>query len=130
LIRPASKNLHLTVSILVIIPIALAYGIYPQMILPLLFDFKVDAINQANIFRAMMGLYLGMSVIWIMGIIKSKLWVTATITNITFMGGLALGRLVSLALDGVPGIYFLIGFVLEAVLAIWGLKNLKKYGTD
>ena len=53
-----------------------------------------------------------------------------TITNITFMGGLALGRLVSLALDGVPGIYFLIGFMLEAVLAIWGLKNLKKYGTD
>jgi hypothetical protein len=46
------------------------------------------------------------------------------------MGGLALGRFVSLALDGVPGIYFLIGFVLEAVLAIWGLKNLKKYGTD
>jgi len=100
------------------------------MILPLLFDFKVDAINLANIFRAMMGLYLGISVIWVMGIIKSKFWVTATITNITFMGGLALGRLVSLALDGVPGIYFLIGFMLEAVLAIWGLKNLKKYGTD
>lgn len=130
MIRPTSKNLHLTVSILLIIPIALAYGLYPQMILPLLFDFKVDAINLANIFRAMMGLYLGMSVIWIMGIIKSKLWVTATITNITFMGGLTLGRLVSLALDGVPGIYFLIGFVLESVLAIWGLKNLKKYGTD
>ena len=100
------------------------------MILPLLFDFKVDAINQANIFRAMMGLYMGMSVIWIMGIIKSKLWVTATITNIIFMGGLALGRLVSLALDGVPGIYLLIGLILESALAIWGLKNLKKYGTD
>jgi hypothetical protein len=130
LIRPASKNLHLIISILVIIPIALAYGLYPQMILPLLFDFKVDAINLANIFRAMMVLYLGMSVIWIMGVIKSKLWVTATITNITFMGGLALGRLVSLALDGIPGIYLLIGFMLELVLAIWGLINLKKYGTD
>ena len=98
--------------------------------LPLLFDFKVEAINLANIFRAMMGLYLGISVIWIMGISKPKLWVTATITNITFMGGLALGRLVSLVLDGVPGIYFLIGFMVETVLAIWGLKNLKKYGTD
>ena len=99
------------------------------MILPLLFGFKVDAINLANIFRAMMGLYLGMSVIWIMGIIKSKLWVTATITNITFMGGLMLGRLVSMVIDGVPGVYFLIGIVLELVLALWGLKNLKKYGT-
>ncbi|OQP59403.1 hypothetical protein A3860_37740 [Niastella vici] len=129
MIRPASKNLHLTVSVLVIIPIALAYGLCPQMILPLLFDFKVDTINLANIFRAMMGLYLGMSVIWIMGIIKPRLWVTATITNITFMGGLTLGRLVSLTLDGVPGIYFLIGLVLESVLAIWGVKNLKKYGS-
>ncbi|MRG43934.1 DUF4345 domain-containing protein [Chitinophaga sp. SYP-B3965] len=124
------KNLHLTVSILVIVPIALAYGLCPQMMLPWLFDFRADNINLANIFRAMMGLYLGMSVIWMMGIIKSKLWVTATIANITFMGGLALGRLVSLALDGVPGIYFLIGCILESVLAIWGLKNLKKYGTD
>jgi hypothetical protein len=49
--------------------------------------------------------------------------------NIAFMGGLTLGRLVSLALDGVPGICFLIGLVLESVLAIWGLINLKKYGT-
>jgi hypothetical protein len=124
------SSLHLMVSILIIIPIALAYGLYPKIILPLLFDFNVDAINLVNIFRAMMGLYLGMSVIWIMGIIKSKFWITATITNITFMGGLALGRLVSLAIDGVPGIYFLIGFIVEVFLAIWGLKNLKKYGTD
>lgn len=128
LIRAASKNLHLIVSIIVIIPIALAYGLYPQKILPLLFDFRVDTINLANIFRAMMGLYLGMSVIWIVGIIKPEFWVTATITNITFMGGLAFGRLVSLILDGVPGIYFLVGFVLESALAVWGLKNLKKYG--
>lgn len=127
MIRPALKNLHLTVSILVIIPIALAYGLCPQMILPLLFDFKVEAVDLANVFRAMMGLYLGMSVIWIMGIVKPKLWITATITNIAFMGGLTLGRLVSLVVDGVPGIYFLIGLVLEAVLAIWGIKNLKKY---
>lgn len=129
MIRPTSKNLHLTVSTLVIIPIALAYGLYPQKMLPWLFDFKVDTINLANIFRAMMGLYLGMSVIWILAIIKPQLWVTATITNITFMGGLALGRLVSVAVDGLPGIYFLIGLLLESVLAIWGLRNLKKYGT-
>lgn len=125
-----SRNSHLTVSTVVIIPVALAYGLYPQMILPLLFDFKVEAINLANVFRGMMGLYLGMSVIWIMGIIKSRLWFTATITNIAFMGGLAVGRLVSLAVDGVPNIYFLVGLVLEAVLAIWGIENLKKYGGD
>ena len=128
-VSPASKNLHLTVSILIILPIALAYGLYPQVMLPLLFDFKVDTINLANVFWAIMGLYLGMSVIWMMGIIKSRLWITATITNVTFMGGLALGRLVSLVADGIPGTYFLIGLVLELVLALWGLRNLKKYAT-
>lgn len=118
------------VSTLIIIPVALAYGLYPQMILPLLFDFNVESINLANIFRAMMGLYLGMSLIWIMGIIRSGFWITATITNITFMGGLALGRLVSLAIDGVPGIYFLVGLMVEVSLALWGVINLRKYGID
>jgi hypothetical protein len=130
LIRPASRNLHLIVSILVIIPIALAYGLYPQKMLPLLFDFNADATNLANIFRATMGLYLAMSVIWMIGIIKPPYWITATITNIAFMGGLALGRLVSMVIDGVPGIYFLIGFIVESALALWGLKNVKKYGTN
>lgn len=78
----------------------------------------------------MMGLYLGTSVIWIMGIIKPQFWTTATITNIVFMGGLSIGRLISLALDGVPNTCFLIGLVLEMMLAIWGIRNLKKYRTD
>lgn len=128
--HPALKKLHLAVSVLVIVPIALAYGLCPKVILPLLFDFKVEAVNLANIFRAMMGLYLGMSAIWVMGVLRSGFWVTATITNIAFMGGLALGRLVSLVLDGVPGICFLVGFVLELMFAIWGIRNLKKYRVD
>jgi hypothetical protein len=122
------KNLHLTISILIIMPIALVYGFCPNIILPVLFDFKVETTDLANVFRAIMGLYLGMSVIWIVGIIKPKFWAAATITNIAFMGGLALGRLISLLLDGIPGIYFLIGFILESGFAIWGLKNVKKYG--
>lgn len=121
------KNLHLAISIIFIIPIALVYGLYPNIILFKLFDFKVETISLTNIFRAMMGLYLGMSTIWIVGIVKPEFWVTATITNIVFMGGLAFGRLISLALDGLPTIYFLIGLILESGLAFWGLKNLKKY---
>lgn len=101
------KNLHLIISIILIIPIALIYGLYPKIILSKLFDIKVETINLTNIFRAMMGLYLGISTIWIIGIIKPKFWVTATLTNIVFMGGLAAGRLLSLALDGLPSIDFL-----------------------
>ena len=121
------KNLHLIISIIFIVPIAFVYGLYPKIILSKLFDIHVDTINLTNIFRALMGLYLGMSTIWILGIVKPKLWITATLTNIVFMGSLAAGRLFSLALDGLPSIYFLVGFLLELLLAFWGIRNLKKY---
>ena len=124
----AIKNLHLITSIIFIIPIALVYGLYPKITLSQLFDIKVETINLKNIFRAIMGLYLGIAAIWIIGILKPKFWITATLTNIVFMGGLAAGRLLSLALDGLPSIYFLVGLLMELSFAFWGLRNLKKYG--
>ena len=68
-----------------------------------------------------------MSCFWSIAIIKPKFWITATITNILFMGGLATGRLVSVVVDGAPSIYFLMGLILECALTFWGLRNLKKY---
>lgn len=122
------KNLHLTTSVILIIPIALVYGLYPRLILPKLFDFKIEGNDLADIFRAIMGLYLGMATVWIIGILKPTFWTIATITNIIFMGGLAFGRLISLVLDGFPSVYLLIGLMLELVFAFWGFKNVKKYG--
>ena len=124
----AIKNLHLITSIIFIIPIALVYGLYPKITLSQLFDIKVETINLKNIFRAIMGLYLGITAIWIIGVLKPKFWITATLTNIVFMGGLAAGRLLSLVLDGLPSIYFLVGLLVELSFAFWGLRNLKKYG--
>ena len=125
--KAAIKNLHLSTSIIFIIPIALIYGLYPNAILSKLFDIKVETINLTNIFRAIMGLYLATSTIWFIGIIKPKFWTIATLTNIVFMGGLAFGRLLSLVLDGLPSLYFLAGLFLELSFAFWGIKNIKKY---
>jgi hypothetical protein len=121
------KNLHLAVSVLLIVPVALVYGLLPGKILPGLFDFTIHTTDLSIIFRATMGLYLGMAVFWIMGIVKSKTWVAATTANIFFMGGLAIGRIVSLLLDGSPNVYFLTGLFVELLLALWGIRNLKKY---
>lgn len=121
------KNLHLITSVVFIIPVALVYGLHPAIILSELFNIKVETINLTNIFRAMMGLYLGMAAIWILGIINPKFWIAATITTIAFMGGLAFGRLVSLVFDGLPSIYFLAGLAVESALAFWGLRNVRKY---
>ena len=121
------KNLHLAISVLLIVSIALVYGLLPDKILPELFDFTISTTDLSNIFRAMMGLYLGMAAFWIMGIIKSQIWVAATMANIFFMGGLAIGRIVSLLLDGTPDVYFLAGLFVETLLTVWGIRNLKKY---
>jgi len=74
-----------------------------------------------------MGLYLGMAVLCVVGVFKSRQWRTATISNVFFMIGLASGRTISLVNDGVPSIYFLVGLVLELLLALWGIINLNKY---
>jgi hypothetical protein len=44
-----------------------------------------------------------------------------------FYDWLASGRTISLVIDGVPSIYFLVGLVLELLLALWGIINLNKY---
>jgi hypothetical protein len=121
------KTLHLKISVIAISVIAVAYGLYPNNILPKIFDFKADTVDLKNILSAIMGLYLGMVVVWITGIIKPSLWLTATITNIVFMGGLAVGRLISLLFDGPPGFYLLSGLIAELILTCWGIFNLYKY---
>ena len=122
-----SKNLHLLVSVFLIVPVALVYGLLPDKLLPELFDFTVNTTDLSNMFRAIMGLYLGMAVFWIIGIMKPKFWLAATIVNVIFMGSLAGGRLLSCLIDGTPGIALVIGLIVEVLLAFWGIRNLKKY---
>lgn len=121
------KNLHLATSVVIIIPVALAYGALPNIVLPELFDFAVSATDLSNIFRAMMGLYMAMAAVWVTGIFTPKYWASATITNIVFMGGLAAGRLISLCIDGKPSWFLSGGLVLELALMAWGLINLRKH---
>lgn len=122
-----SKNLHLIISSIVITIISLAYGIAPNSILSNFFDFKVETIDLHQVFRATMGLYLGMVLFWLLGIMKPSHWRMSTISNVLFMIGLALGRIISIIEDGIPSIYFLVGLVLEFILAFWGIRNLNKY---
>lgn len=121
------KNLHLIISATIIIVVSLTYGLFPNNILPVFFDFKVESIDLNHIFRATMGLYLGMVVLWLIGIFKPFYWRAATISNVFFMIGLALGRIISLLVDGVPSIYFSAGLALELALGLWGIRNLNKY---
>ena len=107
--------------------VALAYGLSPNKFLPKFFDFQVESIDLKQTFRATMGLYLGMVALSVIGIFNPRHWRTATISTVFFMSGLAVGRTISLVLDGIPSIYFSVGLVLELILAFWGIINLHKY---
>jgi hypothetical protein len=50
-----------------LVPIALGYGAKPSFSLDMLFGISVDTTNLTHIMRAVMGLYLGMVVIWVWG---------------------------------------------------------------
>ena len=124
------KNLHLSISLFIVIPAALIYGLYPGVSLPWLFDFEVTSPDLYNVFRAIMGLYLAFSIVWYLGIVKPVLWKSATILNIAFMGGLGSGRVLSLILDGIPSPAFALGLVGEWVLAFFALYQFRKFKAD
>jgi len=121
------KNLHLIISVLIVIPAALFYGLFPNETLPVLFDFEVQSTDLKNVFRAILGLYLAFSALWVLGILKSDFWKMATLSNFIFMIGLVSGRMLSMVLDGIPSPAFSYGIIGELILAIFALYQYRKY---
>ena len=115
-------------SLLVVVPAAFLYGASPAEYMPSLFDFEVETTDLKNVFRAIMGLYLAFSVVWILGILKSTYWRAATLLNLIFMAGLAIGRALSMVLDGIPSAPFAYGVIGEFVLALFAAYQLRRYG--
>ena len=105
--------------------VALSYGVAPAAVLPKVLDLTVEGTDLTHIFRAIMGLYLGMIALWVLGAFWSKVTRAAVIAEIAFMFGLALGRVLSIILDGVPSV-LLVGYTIaEIVLGLWGILILK-----
>jgi hypothetical protein len=78
-----------------------------------------------------MGLYLATIVLWLLGAIRGgPLMRTALVSEIVFMSGLAIGRLLSLLLDGWPSPMLIAYMVAELVLASWGVLCLKTFDSN
>jgi hypothetical protein len=116
------KNLHLVLSSFIIIPVGLVYGFAPS----LLFDIHLNSVDEDNVFKAVMGLYIAFGILFILGIFDSKFWKSATITNAFLMFGLASGRILSLFSDGIPSTLFCVGIFGEIILGVYALNQYKK----
>ena len=116
------NNLHLLISSFIIIPVGLVYGFAPN----LLFDINLNSVDEHDVFKAVMGLYIAFGILFILGIFDSKFWKSATIANAFLMFGLSSGRILSLFSDGIPSAIFCIGILGEIILGAYALYQYKK----
>ena len=105
--------------------ISLSYGIVPNITLSYLYGIEVDGVNLLNIFRAIMGLYIGFVTFWITGAFNDSLKIPALWSLIFFMVGLASGRFLSLIIDGIPHPLFVLWMLLEIIFGVLGYKYIK-----
>ena len=83
-------------------PIAFSYGIAPETTLPFLYGIEAGDVNTRHVFRAIMGLYLAMVALWAAGALRPDMRLPALWSLVAFAGGVGLGRVLSLVLDGMP----------------------------
>lgn len=115
------KNFHLTISVIIVIPIAIVYGFWTNLVL----NVNIDTVDEQSIFKAMMGFYLAFALLWTIGIFRPIYWKTATITNILFMFGLGIGRIISIFFDGIPSPILIAGTFGELIIGFHGWYQLK-----
>lgn len=120
------KYLNLLFSGGIVIIAGIVYGGYPEYIMPRVLGFQVQALELKNMLRAVMGIYMGIGVFWLIGAFKPKLWWAATLSNVLFMGGISFGRIISTFFDGVS-VLFTPALLLELLFFCWALYNLKRF---
>ena len=124
--RFSMTRFYLLFSAAGLFAIALSYGVAPAAILPKVLDLTIEGTDLTHIFRAVMGLYLAMIVLWVLGALRPSLTRAAVIAEVAFMFGLAFGRVLSILVDGVPSSLLVAYTALEIVMGCWGILILKK----
>jgi hypothetical protein len=114
-------KLFLLVAGVFLIPVALSYGVVPAATLPKFMNVTVEGTDQTHIFRALGCLYLGMSTFCIIAAFTPEWRRVAVIWAVFFAYSLAIGRIISLIVDGMPSPMLLFYLAVELVVGTWGL---------
>ena len=116
-IKAIITRIHLVISVIVVTPAAFIYGFDLTDFLNL----NPSTLDEKSFYKAVTGIYLTFSLLWIWGVFRGQLLATALISNMVFMLGLGLGRTISIVLDGPPSMIYLVGTLGELVLGLYGL---------
>lgn len=109
-----------------IVPIALSYGIDPAAVLPKFLNIEVEGTDQTQIFRALMCLYLGASIFWAIAAFKPEWRRVAVIWAVFFSLSLAIGRVISVVVDGPPSRLLDLYLVVEVLGGLCGIALLMR----
>ena len=123
---PPVARTFLLICAIGLVPIALGYGVAPSVTMEKLFSISVEGTNLTHVFRAVMGLYFGMIVIWMLGAFRASLTRPAIICCAVFMLGLAFGRVLSFLVDGQPHWLLIVYALLEISFGLLALALLRK----
>ena len=104
---------------------SLGYGFLPSLTMPFLYDIEVTNTNLLNILRAISGLYIALVTFWILGAYNSNLQLPALWSLTIFMTGIALGRVASILIDGLPSSIFIFYLFIEIIFSLIGYALLK-----
>ncbi len=119
------QKVLLLISATGLTPIALLYGFQPHISMPYIFDIELNNVNLSHIMRAIMGLYFGQIIFWVLGAFNNLLRKPAMYSLTIFMLGLACGRILSLLLDGTPHGLLLLYLGLELTIGILSVISLR-----
>jgi hypothetical protein len=121
-----TKQLFLVLSFLAVTIIALLYGISPTWFARTFLDVPQLSVDFAHILRAVMTLYLAVGLFWLFAAFNPKYRDSAVLTTLIFAGGLVIGRLSSLFVDGRSSTLLLVYTALELALIpiiLWVLRT-------
>jgi len=104
---------------------SLGYGFLPSLTMSFLYDIEPTNTNFLNILRAISGLYIALVAFWIIGAYNSNLQLPALWSLTIFMTGIALGRVASILIDGLPSPILIFYLFIEIISGLIGYALLK-----
>ena len=120
------KKAYLILAFASVCVIPLLYGVAPEWFAQTFLGLPQLGRDFAHILRAIAGLYLVLGSFWLYAAFKPHLRNIAVVTTAIFAGGLAAGRVLSLALDGQPSPLLLFYLAIELALlplAVWVIRR-------
>ena len=122
------ESFFLIFSAVGVFPVALVYGAYPSISLPFFYDIEITNNNLANVFRAIMGLYIAFNIFWIAGAFNQLMRLSALWSLFIFYTGAGAGRILSIGFDGMPDTIFIIYLLLEilgSATSYWLIRGIQ-----